>query len=269
VSRLRTAAKRLDRPGGRTILSVLASMRLTMKLGRPTLVRWRDDVWVYRWRGATLPHPSIGAAVHPEEARDVVLHAYEPRPGDVVLDVGAGVGDTTLLFSKLVGSTGRVVAIEAHPATFGWLERVCLLNGLENVAALQLAVSDREGELLISDDDTLENTVLDERGDVPSVAVRARRLDDVVPELGIEQIDLLKMNIEGAERLALRGMEETLARIRHACISCHDFMADRGGPDEMRTQAFVMDFLAARGFVVTTRDHRVGWIRSYVYGTRP
>jgi hypothetical protein len=121
---------------------------------------------------------------------------------------------------------------------------------------------------VMSDDDTLENTVLDEQSDGSRVAVRARRLDDVVRELEIEEIDLLKMNIEGAERLALRGMTETLPKIRHLCISCHDFMADRGGPDEMRTRAFVMEFLEARGFVLTTRDHAADWVRSYVYGTR-
>jgi FkbM family methyltransferase len=239
-----------------------------MKVRRLTLVRWRDGAWIYRWRGATLPHPVLGAAVHPAEARDVLLHDYTPRPGDFVLDVGAGVGDTTLLFSELVGNAGRVVAIEAHPGTFRWLERVCRINGLDNVTALQVAVSDREGELLMSDDETLENTVLDEQGDVPHVTVRARRLDDVVRELGIEEIDLLKMNIEGAERPALRGMSETLPSVRHVCISCHDFMADRGGPDEMRTRAFVTEFLAARGFELTTRDRGADWVRSYVYGTR-
>ncbi|HEX6700098.1 MAG TPA: FkbM family methyltransferase [Gaiellaceae bacterium] len=186
---------------------MLASLWLTTKLRRPTLVRWREGAWIYRCRGATLPHPSIGAAVHPDEARDVLLYGYTPQPGDVVLDVGAGIGDTTLLFSELVGPTGRVV-------------------------------------------------------------VRARRPDDVVRELGLEGIDLVKMNIEGAERVALRGLEETLPRIRHLCISCHDFVADRGGPDELRTQAFVVEFLAAHGFELTTRDEGADWVQSYVYGTR-
>jgi len=101
MSRLLTVVRSLDRPGGRTLLGLLASLRLTAKVRRPTLVRWRDGAWIYRWRDATLPHPVLGAAVHPAEAYDVLLHDYTPRPGDVVLDVGAGVGDTTVLFSKL------------------------------------------------------------------------------------------------------------------------------------------------------------------------
>jgi FkbM family methyltransferase len=265
---LRKAVKRLDRPGGRTLLGVLASIRLTAKLRRPTFVRWHDGAWIYRWSEAkVVPHPVIGAALHPEEARDIFLHTYVPTAGDVVFDVGAGVGDTALLFSDLVGESGQVVAIEAHPDTFAWLVRLCELNDLKNVTPLQLAVSDHEGEVLISDDDSVSNTLLESRDDESRITVRARRLDDIANGLEIERIDFLKMNIEGAERAALGGMEEMIRKTRHVCISCHDFMADRGGSDQMRTKAFVSDFLAARGFSLATRDRGADSLRSYVYGT--
>jgi FkbM family methyltransferase len=260
------ALKTLDRPGGRTVLGGIASAGLTLKLRAPIFVRWRDGAWIYRWRGATLPHPVIGSALHPKEASEVLFHEYVPKPGDVVFDVGAGVGDTSLLFSRFVGERGKVVAIEAHPETFEWLSRLCEINDLENVTPLQVAVSDREGEIVISDEATLSNSMVD-RGDADAgVTVPARRLDDIARELGIETIDFLKMNIEGAERLALGGMEEMIGRTRHVCISCHDFMADRGGSDRMRTKASVEDFLTAHGFSLTSRDAAADWIQSYVYG---
>src|SRR6516165_8867283 len=81
------------------------------------------------------------------------------------------------------------------------------------------------------------------------------------------RVDLLKMNIEGAERLALSGMGEMVQKTRNVCISCHDFLANGGGPNEMRTKADVIDFLKQNGFLVSLResDGRCN-VRDYVYG---
>jgi FkbM family methyltransferase len=248
------------------VLAGIASAGMTLKFRKLTTVRWQDDAWIYKWRGAKLPHPVIGSALHPEEAGHVLFHEYVPKPGDVVFDVGAGVGDTSLLFSRFVGDRGKVIAVEAHPDTFGWLTRLCRLNGLENVTPLQLAVSDRDGELVISDEASLSNSVVDRDEADLGLTVPARRLDSIALDLGVETIDFLKMYIVGAERLALGGMEEMIGKTRHVCISCHDFMADRGGSDQMRTKAFVSDFLTAHGFALTSRENAADWILSYVYG---
>jgi hypothetical protein len=64
-------------------------------------------------------------------------------------------------------------------------------------------------------------------------------------------------------------MGALLAATRHVCISCHDFLADDGGPDELRTKAFVVRFLTEHGFDVTTReDAAEPWTRDYVYGVK-
>ena len=75
------------------------------------------------------------------------------------------------------------------------------------------------------------------------------------------------MNIEGAERLAIRGLEGIIERTRHVCIGCHDFLADDGGSEQMRTKELVREFLVEHGFRVTTRDDAADpWTRDYVYG---
>jgi hypothetical protein len=92
--------------------------------------------------------------------------------------------------------------------------------------------------------------------------VPARRLDGIASELGIQQVDLLKMNIEGAEVDAMLGAGTLLDRTRHVCISCHDFLG-------MPTKAAVLALLAEHGFDVLTRDDAPEpWTRDYVYGTR-
>jgi FkbM family methyltransferase len=207
-------------------------------------------------------------AVFTAEARDLFLHEYAPRTGDTVFDIGAGIGAETLLFSRLVGPTGRVVSLEAHPRTYERLALLSRANRLANVTALQMAAAEADGELAISDyEHYLHNTILEEDG--AGIRVPARRVDSVARDLGITRIDLLKMNIEGAERLAICGLDDVIDGIRHVCISCHDFLADSGGGDELRTRELVREYLLAHGFRVSTRgDAAEPWTRDYVYGAR-
>jgi FkbM family methyltransferase len=256
--------RRLDRPGRRYLLVVPASAWVSWTYRKPCLVYWRDGAWIHHYRKARIPHASLGRAAPPDvltaEARDLFLHEYTPQAGDVVFDIGAGIGAEALLFSRLVGPTGRVVSIEAHPGTYGRLVRLCTLNRLDNVTPLQVAVSDTEGDVVLSDvAHHLQNRLVDP--DEQGIRVLARRIDAIAAELGIRHIDLLKMNIEGAESRALAGIGTLLASTRHVCISCHDFL---GAP----TREAVLSFLTERGFDVHTRDRAPEpWTRDYVYGT--
>lgn len=262
--------ERLDRPGRRALLFVPGSLWVSLAYRKPCLVYWRDGAWIHHYRGARIPHASLGRAAPPQvftaDAREHSLHGYVPRRGDVVFDIGAGVGAETLVFSRLVGDSGRVVSVEAHPGTYERLVAVCRANGLANVTPLQLAVSDRDGDALISDDrNHVRNALVGTGGD--GVEVRARRIDTIASELGVRRIDLLKMNIEGAEGAAIRGVGALLDQTHHVCISCHDFLADRTGDEQLRTKAAVRAFLAEHGFVVTSRDDAAQpWTRDYLYG---
>lgn len=261
----------LERPGRRWLLGAIGSLRTSSRVRQPCLIRWRDGAWIHHFRDATIPHPLLGEGLPFErftaEARYISLHDYAPREGDVVFDVGAGVGTATLLFSRLVGPTGRVIALEAHPGTYSWLDRLCQLNRLTNVVALQVAASAVVGELAMTDLDAhVGNTVLGD--DAAGPKVPARPLDDIARGLGIDRVDFVKMNIEGAEQLAVAGMSEMIERTSRVCISCHDFLAERGGPEAMRTKEAIHDFLVSKGFRVTTRDDAPDpWTRDYLYGS--
>jgi len=265
----RAVKTQLDRPGGRWFLGVLGSIWITVVHREPCFVRWKDGAWIHYYGGEAIPHWRLGGPVPLKSftagGRDIYLYEYTPRPGEVVFDVGAGIGMATLLFSRLVGSEGRVVAIEAHPRTYEWLDRLCRVNRLTNVAPLQVAASADEGELMITDfAEHDRNTVLDGG---QGITVPARPLDDIAKDLGIAQVAFVKMNIEGAEQLAIQGMERLIEHTRHICISCHDFIADEGGPENMRTKALVQEFLLDHGFRVTTRQGaREPWTRDYLYG---
>ena len=257
--------RRLDRPGRRGLLSAPASVWVSVQYRAPCVVYWRDGNWIHHYRGAKIPHRELGRAAPPDvftaAARELFLHDYTPQRGDVVVDVGAGNGAEAFLFSRLVGPTGRVVSIEAHPRMYARLVDLCAANRLDNVTALQVAVSDFEGDVVLSDDaHHLQNRLL--ASDAEGISVPARRLDTIAAELGIDRIDLLKMNIEGEEARALEGMGGLLAATSHVCISCHDFLG-------MPTKAAVVALLSEHGFDLLTRDDAPEpWTRDYVYGTR-
>jgi hypothetical protein len=139
-----------------------------------------------------------------------------------------------------------------------------------------VAASNVEGTVTISDLGYLDrNTIL---ADIGGITVPARPLDAVARDLGITRVDFLKMNIEGAEQLAIQGMTWLIERTEHVCIACHDFVADMPEFDEtatlissdrMRTKELVKQFLIEHGFRVSTNPGATDpWTRDYLYGRR-
>lgn len=226
--------------------------------------------WLNIQPEATFVSPDIYTPYYAQVEAAVMDYwcAYDrPKAGDTIVDVGAGIGEDAVVFSRLVGPSGRVIAIEAHPGTFACLQGTIARSGLANVVAVQCAIADREGMLTMSDDSAhLANSMLKSGS---GVDVPAKTLDALLAELGIETVDLLKMNIEGAERPAMAGMTASAPRIRNAAISCHDFVADAGGGDEFQTREFVRPALEAMGFTVRQRGEAAHpWLRDTLYGTR-
>lgn len=206
-----------------------------------------------------------------EDPADYWFFANNAEPGDVVVDVGAGFGNDALIFSRAVGPTGRVVAIEAHPVAFRKLEKTCKWSGLDNVTPLGVAVGDANGMVEISgDDDEVHNTIAEDvTGAESGVEVPLRRFDDLADELGIKHVSLLKMNIEGAETAALQGMPKMLANTSAVAISCHDFRTVRGESEYFRTKAAVAEILTKAGFRLRNRDDDPRpYIRDTLYGYR-
>ncbi|GAB4470686.1 MAG: hypothetical protein Kow00124_07080 [Anaerolineae bacterium] len=168
------------------------------------------------------------------EANTVQLVRRIVQPGMVVLDVGAHVGYYARHFARLVDPGGRVLAFEPHPRTFGILSQN--VSRFACVEAEQVAVSDEEGTAELYDylmmsasgslhyDESIlqmQKSQLSENDIAPRIAtdfpverytVRTVPLDRFLPTRGVERVDLVKMDIEGAEMSALRGMRETIAR---------------------------------------------------------
>lgn len=195
------------------------------------------------------------------------FHEYTPMAGDIVIDVGAGIGEDAVVLSRLVGPEGRIHAIEAHPGTFACLASTVERSGLTNVDTYQLAIAEQDGTVSISDDSNhLANSIV---GGGNGVAVEAQSLDHFIERSAHPVIDLLKMNIEGAERGAMLGLNRQAGKVRRLAISCHDFVADLGFGDQFRTRDAVRKRLLELGFTVTERsDAKTPWEADVLFASR-
>jgi FkbM family methyltransferase len=143
------------------------------------------------------------------EPEDVGFFLSLLEPGLTVFDVGANVGMYAVLAARRVGAAGRVHAFEPTPHVAGRLRRNVTLNGLDNVVVTEAAVSDRAGVATFYVQQASDRSSLG--GDGTPVPVQTITLDDYVPAQGLSKVDVMKMDVEGAETLALRGGRRLLA----------------------------------------------------------
>jgi FkbM family methyltransferase len=134
------------------------------------------------------------------------------KPGDVVLDVGANVGTDTR--SALAAGAGLVVAIEPEPVTLECLRRNLATEIRDGrVVIVPKGAWDREDTLMLHVDEANAggSTLIWQTGG-PSIPVPLTTIDRIVAELNLPKVDLIKMDIEGAEKNALLGAAETIRR---------------------------------------------------------
>jgi len=135
------------------------------------------------------------------------------KAGDWVLDIGANIGQYAAKLSKIVGPTGRVLALEPIPATFELLSANMAALPLRNVTLLQLAASDASrvvGMGIPSFDTGLKNYYM---AHVTEAAAELSVLGMSIDALRIPmRITLVKIDVEGHELAVLRGMRTTLQR---------------------------------------------------------
>jgi FkbM family methyltransferase len=197
---------------------------------------------------------------------------YKPKAGDVIVDIGAGMGEDALLFSSSVGKSGAVFSFEAHPVTARALKKTVEYSNLSNVTVVEAAIYNQRCTIKIEDrpmEAWQENSILTPDGAPPgrTLLIQAFPLDEFEPLQRYDHIDFVKMNIEGAELDALGGMSRTLRKTRHICVACHDFLS--AGNPKMKTKAACRRILADAGFAVRDTDpNSPPWQRDHVHGFR-
>jgi FkbM family methyltransferase len=156
-----------------------------------------------------------------------MMKAYIPD-GGTCWDIGTERGWFTLLMGTLVGPKGRVDSFEAFPPNFRKLQRNVELNALSWVRSYNLAVSDRSGQLYFvpPSDEVMHHAqsmadcdgvgYLTDKPGPGTLQIDAITLDEHARKNALERLDMIKIDIEGAEVAALRGAGETIRRFMPA-----------------------------------------------------
>lgn len=138
------------------------------------------------------------------------------RPGQVVVDIGANIGLVTLIAAHLVGPQGHVFAFEPGPLSFALLSANVAANGYRNATLEHAAVSDRSGTVDLyvcatGESDNRISGTIDEGTGRERVSVKSVALDDYFGETAI---DFIKIDVQGAEPLVLKGLSRIMAENR-------------------------------------------------------
>lgn len=191
--------KQIDRP---LIVEWCAGLKLNLRLGT-------DHSWSV----------FVGGKYEPNE---LVFLAETLQDGMTFLDVGANEGIFTLLASIRVGEHGRVLALEPSSREYDRLQTNVELNSLRNIETFELALYDREGtrELTRAEFGHEGHNTLGSGMHNPAVGaagnekVRVETLDRFVVTRGLGRLDLVKIDVEGAEARIIDGGRSTLQTLR-------------------------------------------------------
>ncbi len=149
------------------------------------------------------------------ERQTVSMFKKVVKEGDIVVDLGANIGYYTLLAARLVGRSGKVYAFEPEPVNYSLLLKNIEINGYDNVIPTQKAISDTTGtvRLFLDNEDTGAHTIYQPGDKREFIEVESVRLDNFFK--GKEcPINVIKMDIEGAEIAALSGMDKIIKQNR-------------------------------------------------------
>jgi len=178
------------------------------------------------------------------------------REGSVFVDVGANEGYFSIVASKLVGSRGRVIAVEPQSRLRSVLEKNVSLNRASNIQLHQVAISNVNGtvEMFLAPDTITGATSLSKtrKYPVPRETVTTLTLRQLLDNNGVRTADLMKMDIEGHEYEAILGSPEVFRSklVRNLALELHPSILKQRGKDPGE----IAEFLRSAGYNITSFD---------------
>jgi len=188
------------------------------------------------------------------------------KPGMVFLDIGANVGYFSLLTANHVAPSGRVIAVEPNPLAFSQLEQNIKRNKVSNITVLHAACADSaaSGKLYVSGPSNTGKASFSSKNAESQefISVDCLPGDTLIEKLNLPRLDLVKIDVEGAELRVLKGLARSLAKWRPKLIMevapqlLKNFSTE---PDE------ILDFVRVRGYSIL-QSKRDADYTDYLFG---
>lgn len=194
---------------------------------------------------------------------NVYYKYYEPNNEDVVVDIGAGYGEEAVYLHSRAPNI-KFYGIEIQPVIYECLSNT--LNSLnENFTCTSSAISNSDAEIYLKSQ--LNYSEVCKKPTKGYVHVPCLSWNDYLKKQNINKIDLLKMNIEGAEKDLLSSID-SFDNIRRLIISCHDFRANNGEGEFFRTKEAVMKILCDNKFNIKVFESDIDWLKDWIYAEK-
>lgn len=186
---------------------------------------------------------------------------YLPASGDVVIDLGAGYGEESAYVAKK--TTGvRYIGVEAQPVIYECLANTYRDLG-KNFIASPYVITEADSVKFVS------HYSYASVGEIPEgyIDVPTIKWQDFLLKYNIDKIDLLKMNIEGAEKEIMHSIKD-FSIVKRFAISCHDFRANNNEGEWFRTKDIVVKVLEDNGYKLKTFNYGINWADDWIYAER-
>jgi len=179
------------------------------------------------------------------------------KEGDTVIDVGANIGEFSLIASKKVGLKGKIISIEPLKQAAIWLEKNYSLNGFSNYEILEKAMGSKTGTMtLYKKSESSETGILDpeitEKELLSSGKIIVDTIDNLISSRNIGTVEMLKIDVEGYEYEVLCGCKDSFKgkKIKKIICEIHSSYLEKKGLDEK----MIYSLLKENGFSITVLD---------------
>ena len=167
---------------------------------------------------------------------EIKLLDYLLSPGDIFIDGGANLGVFTVIASKLVGIKGKVLAFEPAEENFKLLKKNIELNHQQNVNIYSIALSNKEGETKLHHIDNAPTSYSfgdDSESSIEYEVIKTTTLDSIIEDSNLNRVDVIKLDVEGAEELVFQGATKVLEEFSPIIIfEIRKLCTDRMGLDQ-------------------------------------
>lgn len=154
------------------------------------------------------------------EKTEIDLFRNSIKESDVVVDIGANIGYYSVIAGKKLGDKGKLFVYEPEEVNLNLLKKNIEHNKIQNVIFEQTALSNEVGtkKFFLTKHNKGTHSLVNNRGVVESVLVKTDTLDNSLKKYGSPKVDVIKMDIEGAEIMAIEGMLETIKKSQNLII---------------------------------------------------